>query len=909
MFCKARGWYDILKHTQSPSFTPRSALSIKLRLSIALLFFSILPVFIVALLTFNNARETLIKTRTAQLESIAKLKVEKLQQFFTDKVADARIAREFRDIKSNLPIIIKYSGDTTSKSYLAAENRLDAQIKDFMNVRGYADVMLVSPSGKIVYSANRKHRMADLGHFLPDPAGVAFAKGMHGLYLSDVFRNPVEHEKLGMLATAPINDFNHNFIGVLALEIDMDKVYAFIEDTTGLGDTGETLIGKKEGDSALFLNPLRHDPGAALKKTVAFGSATALPMQEAVQGRDGAGVRRDYRDEEVIAAWRHVPFLDWGLVAKIDTAEAFAYIRHLRNYVIATVFIVTILVILTAMYIARSILNPLDRLQEGIRVISGGNFDYKVGTGSDDEVGRLSRAFDAMTARLKVITASRDDLNREIEERKRADAELRKLTVAVEQNPAEIIITDLEGNIEYVNPKFTETTGYTEDEVIGQNPRILKSGYQSKEFYDELWSTVKSGGVWRGDFMNKKKDGELYWEAASIRPIMDENGVAEHLLAIKLDITDRKRDEEALRESEERLRFHAENSPLAIIEWDSDFVVTRWAGEAEKIFGWSAEETVGKPIMGLKMIYEEDLPIVHKTMEKLSDGVSRKVVSQNRNYTKDGRVIYCEWYNSVLQDENGNMASVMSEVLDVTDRKNAEKRLNDLLEELQRSNAELEQFAYVASHDLQEPLRVIAGYVQLLSKRYQGRLDDKADSYINYVVDGANRMQVLIRDLLAYSRVGAHTADFSSVDTEAILSNALAALRVALDEAGAEVTHGALPTVRGDTALLEHLFINLVGNAVKYRGEDPPRVHVAAERKKDEWVFSVKDNGIGIDPKYSERIFTIFQRLHGKGKYTGTGIGLAICKKAVEKHGGRIWVESEPGAGATFFFTIPKERS
>lgn len=261
-------------------------------------------------------------------------------------------------------------------------------------------------------------------------------------------------------------------------------------------------------------------------------------------------------------------------------------------------------------------------------------------------------------------------------------------------------------------------------------------------------------------------------------------------------------------------------------------------------------------------------------------------------------------YNLVV-DDTGTVVATQGVTRDITQRKEAEEELARKASELARSNAELEQFAYIASHDLQEPLRMVASFTELLARRYKGRLDNDADEFIAFAVDGANHMKQLINDLLAYSRVGTRAKPFARTDCRDVFDRALRNLIVAIREQGATVKAGHLPTIMGDAVQLTQLFQNLIGNALKFRGPESPLIEVAAASHRDGWLFSLRDNGIGIDSQFFERIFAVFQRLHRKEDYPGTGIGLAICRKTVELHGGRIWVESELGKGATFYFTMP----
>lgn len=247
-------------------------------------------------------------------------------------------------------------------------------------------------------------------------------------------------------------------------------------------------------------------------------------------------------------------------------------------------------------------------------------------------------------------------------------------------------------------------------------------------------------------------------------------------------------------------------------------------------------------------------------------------------------------------------------LLQIRERERVEEKLKQTMAEFARSNSELELFAYVASHDLQEPLRMVTSFTQLLEKRYKNKLDKDADEFIEFILDGATRMQSMINDLLQYSRVGTRGKPFKLTDFESVFGQSLVNLKIAIDENNAIITHDPLPTLMADSTQMIEVFQNLISNAIKFRSKESPQVHVSALKKRNEWVFSVRDNGIGIAPEFFDKLFIIFQRLHSRSEYPGTGIGLAVCKKIVERHGGKIWVESEPDKGSTFYFSIPDSK-
>jgi PAS domain S-box-containing protein len=396
-----------------------------------------------------------------------------------------------------------------------------------------------------------------------------------------------------------------------------------------------------------------------------------------------------------------------------------------------------------------------------------------------------------------------------------------------------------------------------------------------------------------------RKDGSQFLASVTFTALRNPAGNLRGFSEFSHDLSQRK-------ESEARYRGLLEAAPDAM-------VVVNVAGEivllnvrAEKEFGYSRDELLGQKVKNIipegfaeRIIADGTRSAAEALAQQIGTGI--ELIGRR----KDGSEFPIELMLSPLESAEGIL--VTAAIRDISVRKNADEHLVKTVKELKRSNDELQQFAYVSSHDLQEPLRMVSSYTQLLGVRYKGRLDSDADEFIAFAVDGCNRMQRLIRDLLAYSRAGTNGKALREISGEDALQAALSNLRAAVEQSGAVVTHDSLPVIKIDETQLTQIFQNLVGNAIKYRRAESPQVHISASKNGgNEWIFPVRDNGLGIDPQYFDRIFVLFQRLHGRDEFEGTGIGLAICKKLLERLGGRIWVESQPEKGSTFCFALPE---
>ena len=539
----------------------------------------------------------------------------------------------------------------------------------------------------------------------------------------------------------------------------------------------------------------------------------------------------------------------------------------------------------------------------------------------------------------------------DITERRQAEEEVSRkhheLQTILDSVRALVFYKDKHNHILRVNRAMADVMGETGDQLEGKSDADLFPAEQAKSYWEDDVEVISTGKPKLGIVERAVIHGQNRWYQTDKIPYRDAKGEVIGIIGLALDITEHKQMEEALERSMRRFELLAQTagellqstSPREVVEFLCRRVMEHL--DCQVFINFLADDKAGKlRLNAYTGIPEEEVPGIRSLVygDAICDCialnghciVAEHIFSHPDSQTEliqsygiqayachpllapDGKVIGTLSFGArnretFSSDDLSLMKAVSDQVAVALIREQGEQILQRTAEELARSNKDLEQFAYVSSHDLREPLRTVTGFVQILQERYRDKLDAKAGEYINFAVEGAKRMQQLIDDLLAYSRVGSSIV-MKLWNTQKSLDRALNFLKGSIEESKAWISVDPMPTVYADGTLLTQVFQNLIGNAIKFRSEKPLEIHIGAKRSNESWLFSIMDNGIGMDPEYGNKIFVIFKRLHTRDKYPGTGIGLAICKKIVEQHGGEIWVESEFGKGSTFFFTLPDKR-
>lgn len=698
---------------------------------------------------------------------------------------------------------------------------------------------------------------------------------------------------------APIHQPDGEIFGIVVVNIDLRDTFRLIQSLAG--DTVATYVVNRAGDYLLHPDPsmafgfefgtprrLQHDyPDMPALESIMHASATVTnaldgrPMALALAPVPPAG-----SDTLIVAQAEAYA----NLMQPLGTVESATALAALASAVIA---------LIAALLLSRSLSRPLRRVVDQLEQFRHGDPATPVRRGPV-EIVALSGALAGMSAEIRERTTA---LEQEIAVRRRTEAALedyvekmRLFTAVVESSDDAILSTDLECRITTWNPAAARLYGFTEAEAVGQPVSIIIPEDRREEHATLMSRLLRGEGTSPIQTVRRHKNGRLIDVSLSLSPIIVDDGAIVGASAIARDISRRL-------VAEEKFRLVVEASPNGIVMVDGQGRIQLINTETERLFGYTRDELTGQP---MEILVPPRFRVHHPGMrDSYTAEPTTRSMGEGRELfglRRDGTEFPIEVGLNPITTREGMM--VLSVIVDITERKRAEAEIQRHTEDLQRSNRELETFAYAASHDLQEPLRMVASYVELLAKRYQGKLDEKADKYIFYAVDGATRMKQLINDLLAYSRVSTQGKPLVPVESNAVLAQVLRGLEALIRDAGGTVTSDPLPTVMADPIQLGQVFQNLIGNGLKFRGTNPPQVHVSASEAGDFCEFQVRDNGIGIDPRYAERVFQMFQRLNTREEYAGTGIGLAIAHKIVERHGGRIWFDAAEGGGTTFHFTI-----
>jgi PAS domain S-box-containing protein len=600
------------------------------------------------------------------------------------------------------------------------------------------------------------------------------------------------------------------------------------------------------------------------------------------------------------------------LVLLYDLGEISERARLYGQTVLIILLVSSLVAFLISSRLRSIIAEPISGLANAARRVSETR-DYSIRARkvSEDELGALADGFNEMLTRIqsqdselrKALLAQEAALRKSQEIRDSLRTTLASIGDAV-------ISTDASGRVVFVNPVAQSMLGLAEADIVDKHlDEVFQivNEFSRARVASPVTEVLRNGKIvgMANHTILLAKDGREIPIDDSGAPIRDESGAIQGTVLVFRDVTARRRADETSR----LLASIVQSSDDAIFSKDLNGVVTSWNSGAEQIFGFPAQDMIGQPI---SVIFPPDRSDeLASIMQRIGHG-ERIEHYQTIRRTKNGERLNVSLTISPMQDPLGRItgASVISR--DITEQVQAADRLAKLNADLQRSNQvlaltnqDLERFAFIASHDLQEPLRMITAYSQLLIKSYPGEFDSKASIFVDNIVEGTTRMRDLLSDLLAYTEIrNPDEEPMESVDLNVVVDNVRQKLKTSIDESGAVVTSGRLPALRAYRAHFEPLFQNLIGNAIKYRGAQPPRIHVSVQEVDGELRFRVSDNGIGIDPEYHQQIFEVFRRLHGK-KIPGTGVGLAICQRVVERYGGRIWVESKSGQGSTFLFTLP----
>ena len=868
----------------------------KMRIATKMMLASILGVVVVvsvvSFFAFHFARESLQEQIFSHMESVAQSRAVTVGTFLNERkfaLENAAGARELTEALRQL--------DAGTKK------DLNAQLQRLMGSQKHMrEMYLLDCNGKVVASTNTDN----IGH--DKAADACFVGGRDGPYVKDPFRSE-RHERHVMEISAPVLDrATDKFLGVLVGRHDMSAFNEITMDITGLGKSGETYMINRDG---YMITMSRFSEETFLEmdlsRTVNAGKCLAdieameqgkLPRRHARM----AEVSPNYRKRPVLGAYALVPEMKAAVLAEINADEALEPVARLKEVLLLAGAGFAAFALVGAWMLERRITRPINELHHGSERIGAGELNYRLRIKTGDEIEQLAHEFNRMASKL---SESYSVLEQKVAARTRELAiEKERLRTTIASIGDAVVSVDTAGCIALMNSVAEKLTGHYAKDVIGTP---LSEVYKTMDDQSRQDAANLVGQSLRGNHSGGfedhsvliAKDGAEYTVAESKAPIRDANGDTLGTVIVFRDVTGEHR---AFLETG-RIAVIAEQAAEGIAMTDPGGTFTYVNAAWAEMHGYEPDELVGKHMKichDQEQMITEVMPFIE---EMRREGNHSGEVGHMR---KDGTLFPCQMTMTMLKDQQDRPIGIISFVTDITERKRAERELARRREELKRSNVELGQFAYVVSHDLRAPLRAINGYARFLLEDCGEQLGETGKEYVEGISESAQQMHALVVDLLECSRIGRVEVALTEVDINALLERLVG--RLALRNQAEVRLSADTPTVRAREVYLEQIFSNLLSNAAKFRREDAALViSVEWADQLDAWEFSVRDNGIGIPEDRFDNIFGIFHRLHTQEEYEGTGIGLAIVKKAVEVQGGRVWIESTPGEGSVFRFTLPKK--
>jgi len=883
---------------------------VRKKLLLILVLFSLLPMTFIGVMSFVYAKNELIEIRYAKLTAITDRNLQKLNDFFIERKMDLLAARAYPNIKYYISSLMKCFQEPSDPVCPSVKKEFDDVLGEFQFGYHYTNVIISASNGDIVFIQNE---LGQSEHTFQDALGSLARKMIEDkdtVYFSDILPNPMGDGQFVILAAAPIYNTDKKLTANLVFEIDMSPVYDLIQDLTGLGETGETLIAKKNNGEILFLNPLRHDSEAALKRTAQMGDDQAIPIQQALQGINGHGLSTDYRGENVVAVWRRIPMLGWGAVTKIDASEAFYAVNMLRNSILVIAFTFVGLSIIVSLLVAKKVSDPIEKLQLGLKEVGRGNLDHRVGMLGRDEIGMLGRAFDKMTARLKSITATKKQLDREIIARKNIEKELKNNLAAlgerikelnclfeisrlIDQHP-DSLEDILHGIIGLIPPAFRFP------DIAAVRINMSNQSYETDNFVNTDWQLTQE------IIIKNSPIGNLTVVYLEKRPTMDEGPFLKEERDLVKAITERLgkiyervHAQDGLISSEKRFRDLVEYSLTGISIVQNDQVIFQNQAQ-ERLVGPLPRHFI---LTRAEMIHPNDVEKVKPLSKMIENGQIQKIETDFRFYPDGefGNDRHIKWVNcrAISFDYQGKQ-SLLVNLVDLTKAKELERLLG-----IQDKMASLGRVAAGIAHEIRNPLSGINIYLNTL-KRLLGKdnTEEKQTLILDQVQSASQKIEMVIRRVMDFARPSEPKLELTDINQP--LMEAINLISVTLRKSGIVLEKSLadnLPRIQADKNLIEETVLNLLNNAAAAlrSKKEGKKIRVCSLVEKEHIVIQICDSGPGIPFEIRDKIFDPYFTT----KPEGTGIGLSISSRIIKDHGGSIIASDCNLGGAEFRIELP----